>query len=232
MSDISVIVCLAFDHRAPADGLQKFKNCIEACPFVERAAEVCGTFDLIVEGHCASLAEYTENVERLRESLATFVTRFETSFVSRSVERTPASKCPSVALWLPCKEGRRRVESCSIDKIVAEGDYMRVHVADWSCLVHETMERLSSQLAGCGFIKLHRSWLVRIGFIDRLVHGERRWEAHLRDGTHVSIAKSHLRAVLNLASGESSTVEDRSAESKRMGENSEAVNQRLMKVSA
>ena len=124
MADVTVIVCLAFDQRAPADGLQKFKDCIVHCPFVDRAMEVCGTFDLIVQGHCSSLAEYTDNMERVRRTTAQFVARLETSFVGRIIDRA-GERTRSAALWLPCGDGRKRVESHLIDKIVAEGDYMR-----------------------------------------------------------------------------------------------------------
>lgn len=203
MTDLVVVVCVAFDHRACADRLAAFKNCILHCPLVDTALEVAGTYDLIVQGRCASLAEYNENMDRIRSQLAEFVTRIETNFVGRVVERARERE-ESNALWLPCEGGRKRVESHLIDKIVAEGDYMRVHVGSWSCLVHQTMQRLSEQLGSDGFIKLHRSALVRIGFIDRVVHDEQRWKARLRDGTHVRVAKSHVRDVLRLISSESS----------------------------
>lgn len=202
MAKLVVIACIAFDHRAPADGLQRFKSCILQCPQVERALEVCGTFDLIVEGHCADLAEYTKAMEGLREPLARFVARIETSFVARMMDR-PAPVAESGFLWLPCKDGRRRVDHCHIDKIVAEGDYMRVHVGDWSCLVHDTLARLSQELAPAGFVQLHRSWLVRISFIEKLVHDQRRWTARLIDGTVVRVAKSHTQDVLRIMAGES-----------------------------
>jgi hypothetical protein len=226
MADVTVIVCLAFDQRAPADGLQKFKDCIVHCPFVDRAMEVCGTFDLIVQGHCSSLAEYTDNMERVRRTTAQFVARLETSFVGRIIDRA-GERTRSAALWLPCGDGRKRVESHLIDKIVAEGDYMRVHVADWSCLVHETMARLHRQLAHAGFVRLHRSWLVRAGFIERLIHQEQRWVARLIDGTHVRVAKSHIRDVLQLMTGESSTVEGNSPSQREPGEARTSLNEKL-----
>ena len=229
MTDINIVVCLAFDHRAPADGLQRFKDCIVGCPFVERAMEVCGTFDLIVQGRCGSLAEYTENMEKLRDPVARFVARLETNFVGKMVERTEESTPSSeAALWLPCKDGRKRVECRLIDKIVAEGDYMRVHVADWNSLIHQTMEQLFKQLKGFGFIRLHRSWLVRADFIERLIHHDHRWEARLKDGTHVAVAKSHVRDVLKLISGESSKGEGGSTVQRKPAEALGEVNEKLM----
>lgn len=178
--------------------------------------EVCGTYDLIIQGRCQDVAEYTLGMERLRKPLSQFVTRIETSFVGRMMDRPVFDD--SAALWLPCKEGRRRVPYSQIDKIVAEGDYMRVHVGDWSCLFHDTMNHLAAEMVGAGFVQLHRSWLVRITFIEKLVHEERRWTARLIDSTEVSVAKSHTPDVLRIMSGESSKARGRSANSAAVNE--------------
>ena len=194
VADLAVIVCLAFDHRSQADELSTFKACIVQCPFVETTMEVSGTYDLIVQGSCASFAEYSENMERVRPHIAKFATRVETNFVSKTTERADDDDI----LWLPCQDGHRQVQAQMIDKVEAEGDYMRVHLGDWNCLLHETMHRLAERLGTASFIRLHRSSLVRIGFIERLIHHEQRWSARLRDGTCVGVAKSHVAHVLQL----------------------------------
>jgi hypothetical protein len=208
MTDLAVVVCLSFDHRASPEGLSRFKECIRNCSFVETTLEVSGSFDLIAQGSCASLAEYTQHMELIRDSLAKFVTRIETNFVTRKTERS-LDGGDTGALWLPCQGGHKRVEAGLIDKIVAEGDYMRVHVGDWNCLIHSTMQHMCEQLQRRNFIKLHRSLCVSIKFIDRLVHVEQRWQARLRDGTHVNIAKGHVREVLDTIAGESSKLKGR-----------------------
>lgn len=204
MTDLVVIACIAFDHRSEPDGLKRFKACLLQCPQVERAMEVCGTFDLILQGHCSDMAEFTAGMDRLREPLAQYTTRVETNFVARTVNRQSPVSAPSGAMWLPCKDGRRRIEHRLIDKIVAEGDYMRVHVGSWDCLVHDTMAHLVAELADQGFVQLHRSSLVRITFIERLLHDGRRWKARLCDGSEMWVAKSHTPDVLRIMAGESS----------------------------
>ena len=47
---------------------------------------------------------------------------------------------------------------------------MRVHVADWDCLIHDTIRNLLLQLPENQFAHIHRSVVVRIDFIDRLLH--------------------------------------------------------------
>jgi len=209
MPDIDVVVCVAFDHRAPADGVERFKREVFAHPLVDSALEVSGTFDLIVEAHFASLAEYLGHMQRLRPVFAKLATRVESNFVSRKVKQ--ADEEEERILWLPFEGGRRRIEVGMIDKVLAEGDYMRVHVGSWNCLLHRTMSSLAAQLAAARFLKLHRSCLVRIDFIDRLIHEGRRWTARLSDGTHVPVAHSSVQQVLHATNGESSTVQPTSS---------------------
>jgi DNA-binding Lrp family transcriptional regulator len=197
IADLAVIVCVAFDHRASPDGLSKFKDCIERCPFVDTALEVSGTYDLIVKGTCASFAEYNEQMEHIRPHIAEFAVRLEPNFISKTIERNVAED-KNDALWLPCEGGHRQVQASMIDKVEADGDYMRVYVGDWNCLVHVTMHRLSDRLLRSGFIRLHRSSLVRISFIDRLVQNGQCWTARLRDGSHMSVAKSEVHRVRQL----------------------------------
>ena len=202
IADLAIIVCIAFDHRASADGLKKFKECIAHCRFVEATMEVAGTYDLIVQGSCASLDEYSEQMERIRPYIAEFAARLEVNFISAM--RSHKDQDEREGLWLPCEGGHKQIQTSMIDKIEAEGDYMRVFVGEWNCLVHDTMNHLTDRLPTADFIKLHRSSLVRISFIERLFHEGHRWTARLHDGSRVSIAKSRVKPVLRLATKESS----------------------------
>ena len=209
MADLNVVVCVAFDHRADAEGLGRFKECISRCDFVEVVMEVSGTFDMIVQGKVASLAVYTEEMDRIRPQLAAFVTRIETNFVGKKIERQPEAE---KIIWVPCEGGRKRIDIGMIDKVIAEGDYMRLFIQDWHCLIRSTIRDLREQL-DARFIQLHRSSLVRIDFIDRLMYHEHRWTARLRDGSNQAVAKSHVSAVLDLMAHGSSKNERKPAQS-------------------
>lgn len=196
---------MAFDHRASADGLRNFINCVQRCPFVETTLEVSGTYDLIVQGSCASFAEYNEQLERIRPHLAEFASLFEPNFIVRSSNRK-SIEYQDDALWLPCEDGHKQVQASMIDKVEAQGDYMRVYVGNWTCLVHETMHRLAERLTPSGFVRLNRSTLVRMSFIDRVVHDGRRWTAWLRDGSRSAIARSEVHRLRQLILAHSPTV--------------------------
>lgn len=163
--------------------------------------EVTGTFDMIVQGHVDSLSEYTRQMEAIRVPLAKYVERIESNFVSSKIVRTASSQ---KFIWVPCKDGRRRIDVGLIDKVIAEGDYMRLFIGDWHCLIHATICSLRSQLDE-RFIQLHRSAIVRVDFIDRLTHSGRRWVARLNDGSQQTVAKSHISDVAHLLANGSTT---------------------------
>lgn len=196
MSELTVVICVSFDHRADVAGFEAFRRCITSCPFVDVAMEVTGSFDMILQGHIDSLPEYTRQMDAIRAPLAKYVTRLESNFVSKKIVRTAATeKC----IWVPCEDGRKRIDIGLIDKVIAEGDYMRLFIGDWQCLIHATISALRGQLDE-RFMQLHRSAIVRIDFIDRLIHSGRRWVAVLNDGSRQAVAKSHVGDVAQLLS--------------------------------
>jgi hypothetical protein len=225
MHELTVIVCLAFDHRASVDGLREFKSCIFQCPFVETAMEVSGTYDLIVQARLSCFEHYTQEMERVSHQLQEFTTRIEANFVGRKVDRRHSN---GKALWLPVPNGRRQVSANLVDKIVAQGDYMKVHVGDWSCMLHDTIKRLCEDLDPEQFIQLHRSVVVRCDFIERLIHQDRKWIAKLRDGTQQRVAKSHVADVLRLMGTDSATIGDHLSTADQVDENQQhAVEMRM-----
>ncbi len=226
MADLCVVLCVAFDHRADAERLEHFKACICECSFVELTMDVSGGFDMIVHAKMATLADYTDQMTRIRPQIAEFVERIEANFVGRKVERHSAIE---QYLWVPCVGGRRRIDIGKIDKVIADGDYMRLHIEGWHCLLHSTITAIKDQL-GDRFIQLHRSSIVRIDFLDRIMRHERRWIAHLKDGSKQPIAKSHVSEVLDLIASDSSKVGSSPAKSEIAIEESPPPNEMLMQM--
>lgn len=228
MTELAVIACLAFDLRADLDELARFKQQLSRCPCVDSIMDVSGTYDLIVQCHFSSLAHYTEQIDLIRPQIARVATRMDCNFICSRIECGEDNGAG--ALWVPCDGGKKRVEARFIDKVLAEGDYMRVHIGSWNCLIHYTMGRLCELLASPDFIRLHRSCLVRVGFIDRLTHEGRRWKARLKDGTHVSIAQSNVSTLLRLTGPESSMTRHASSKRETPSQAGERMNERRLKV--
>lgn len=196
---LTVIMCFAFDHRAAFDELARFKKALADCPHIADAMEVSGTFDYIVQAHLEDLQDYHAQLVRLAKPMRELVKSFETCFVAK----TNSGKSPETTIfypssfWIPCSEGFKRVDISAVNKIKAEGDYMRLHLGADTCLMHTTEKGLLAKLDPAVFIQVHRSTIVRREFILRLLHQGRVWSAYLKDGSTVIISKSHVKDALS-----------------------------------
>lgn len=188
-----VILCLKFDPRAPFDEVANFKRTLLACPEVVNSVEVSGSFDFMLEAGLANFASYQAMLERFAEPLAALVERHEANFICRRFTRASEQ---DHALWVPVRDGRKRIDTHKIDLVRAEGDYVRVHCGEQSWLLHDTMHHVREMLDGEDFIMLHRSTIAAMSFIRKLIHREHYWVALLANGEQQRIAKSKLAAVL------------------------------------
>lgn len=202
--DLRVIVCVEFDRRASPGDVAAFKNAVIACPLILHSVELSGAFDFMVEAAVPDMASYDERIRSIAQPLASLVSRFEASFVCKRYVRKDEAAQP---IWVACDEGIRQIDIGSIDKVTAEGDYMRVHANGSSWLVHATMHSLASRLASEKFIKLHRSTLVRHGFIDRMYREDSHWIAKLVDGSRERVAKSQVSETLERLRTDSTTTD-------------------------
>jgi hypothetical protein len=206
---IRVIVCLQFVSAAPVNDVHNFRRGLLARDEVLEAVDSSGAFDLMMECRLADLADYRRLMDAVGALAGHLIERFEASFICRRYVRDEVES--RHALWVPCVNGQQRVPLSRIDKICAEGDYVRVHSGDQHWLLPSTMAELESQLGGGHFIRLHRSLLVRSDWINRLTHNHRIWAAELADGTVQRIARARSAAVLAALRSESSAIGDTSS---------------------
>jgi two-component system response regulator AlgR len=104
-------------------------------------------------------------------------------------------------LWVPHRAEIIRIAAEDIDLIVAERDYMRLHVGTRSFLLHETIAELERRLDPAEFVRLHRSTLARRDRIAAFKHiGSGVWEAQLRDGRWLRVGRTYLANARAMAS--------------------------------
>jgi LytTr DNA-binding domain len=215
--EMRVILCFKFDRRAPFDAVLSFKRALIDCACVVHSVETSGAFDYMIEAALPDFAAYHGLLGDFAVALSTVVERHEASFVCRRFLRTANREH---AIWVPCRDGRRRIECAAIDLVRAEGDYVCLHCGAQRWLLHDTMHHMRELLDPHGFLTLHRSTIVNADFIDRLVHRRTYWIAILHDGSEQRIAKRHVVGVLAALRNESSMPDDRLAIRGRPGENS------------
>lgn len=203
--EMRVILCLKFDGRASVDEITAFKRALIACDYVLHSVEVSGGFDFMFEAGLPDFAAYQAHLDRFAGPMAALVARHEANFIGRRFVRVMERE---EAIWVPCRDGRRRIDCITIDLVHAEGDYVRIHCGEHSWLLHDTMLHLREKLDGEQFITLHRSTIANVGFIDRLIHRHHYWVAVLANGKEQRIAKSHVSKVLAKLRTDSSTLAD------------------------
>ena len=192
---LRIILCLEFDPHAEPEQVAELKAALIDSPNTVHSIESTGDFDFLTEIAAPNLGWFNRWWKTLARLLATTVRRCEKSFVCRRFIRRKQS---DLAIWVRAGDQIKRIEHALVDKIVADGDYARVYSHGQSWLLHATMHSFVERLSPQQFVQLHRSIIVRAGFIDRLVHEGRHWDACLRDGTKERVAKSHVAETLRL----------------------------------
>ena len=191
---IRVVMCVKFAPRAPFDETKAMKVALVRDPRVLQAAEVSGTYDFMFELQCADGAAYQIILDEFAARYSHLIERYEASFICRRFLRTRDSMLH--CLWVPIDGGTQRVEHSQIDRVTAEGDYVRIHSGHSSWLLHATMNKIAEQLGADGFLRLNRSVIIRADLISRVVHDFRSWAVVMADGTRHKIAKSRSVEVL------------------------------------
>ena len=102
--------------------------------------------------------------------------------------------------WASDLTGLVRIAARDIDRISAERDYMRLHVAKRSWLIHHSMAALEEGLDPALFVRLHRSAIVRRDYIAGFSRNPSgRWIARLADGSEQPVGRLYADQVRQIA---------------------------------
>jgi two-component system, LytTR family, response regulator len=80
----------------------------------------------------------------------------------------------------------------TIDRLEAEGDYVRVHAAGRNHLIEKTLADMETLLARHGFARIHRQAIVNLDRVKELfTEGSGRYRLLLTDGTELMVSRSY-----------------------------------------
>lgn len=108
-----------------------------------------------------------------------------------SGEAIDTQKYPDI---LAIKDGSEvtRVAVDVIQWIDAAGDYMCVHANDGTHIMRRTMKELEEDLDPKVFVRVHRSAIVNINFVSKLVsHVSGEYHLVLENGSELKVSRSH-----------------------------------------
>jgi two-component system response regulator AlgR len=130
--------------------------------------------------------------------------------LSRAIERVRRLKHPPLLdgttrprfiseIWAPHLGAMRKIPITDIERIEAEGDYVRLITPPRSYLLHEAIVRLEQKLDPASFIRLRRSVIIRRDTLVGL-RSERLnvWIALLKDGGEVRIGPTYVAKVKSI----------------------------------
>lgn len=108
-----------------------------------------------------------------------------------SGESIDTQKYPDV---LAIKDGSEvtRVQVDAIQWIDAAGDYMCVHANDGTHIMRRTMKELEEDLDPKRFVRVHRSAIVNINYVTKMVsHVSGEYHLVLDNGSELKVSRSH-----------------------------------------
>jgi two-component system LytT family response regulator len=80
-----------------------------------------------------------------------------------------------------------------ISHVQAEDDYIQIHYQNTSVLKTQTLSELEKQLSPQEFVRIHRSILININYLDKLVKSPKdNHEIILKNGVKLGVSKSGL----------------------------------------
>ena len=94
----------------------------------------------------------------------------------------------------------RFVQRSQVRWVEAQGDYARLHTADGSHLVRVPLTSLEQRWTAAGFVRIHRSTLVALAYVDELRVESGRCSLRVA-GTDLPVSRRHTRAVRDRLAG-------------------------------
>lgn len=122
------------------------------------------------------------------DRLAEAIRRLESAARPASpVEQVPVER-GGVTRFVPVPE---------IRYVEAEGDYARLHTGEGTHLIRAPLAQLETQWAAAGFVRIHRSLLVAIPYVEELRVDSGRC-AVVVEGVELPVSRRHTRALRDL----------------------------------
>jgi hypothetical protein len=120
---------------------------------------------------------FSKKANELRDLMCNYMRAFETQ--------------PLTSFTVMDSGREHTISSDEVSFITVDGNYAKLHTAAGQFRVRETLNSLANSLDRTRFVRIHRSIIVNVSFIDRVITDPNRASALiLRDRTHLPIGPS------------------------------------------
>jgi two-component system LytT family response regulator len=135
---------------------------------------------------------FMASIERVRAALSEPDRSDVEERVRRLLAALPGRYAASAQILVRDAERAYFVPVRDIDRVAAAGNYVEVHAGGKMHLIRDSLTSFIAQLDPHEFLRVHRSHVVRLGFIAELrplFHGD--YELQLRDGTLLPLSRRY-----------------------------------------
>jgi len=60
------------------------------------------------------------------------------------------------------------LDNADISHVEAYGNYLKIHTANKTYITRETMQNIENEMAGSIFVRVHKSFIVNVSFIEKI----------------------------------------------------------------
>jgi two-component system, LytTR family, response regulator LytT len=106
-------------------------------------------------------------------------------------QAAPVSDVPDETIAVELGGVIRYVSRSEIRYVEAQGDYARLHSGDATHLIRASLSELGERWRGAGFVRIHRSHLVALRYVDQVCLDAGRWTVRV-DGQVLSVSRRHV----------------------------------------
>lgn len=129
-----------------------------------------------------------------KERLATQAEKLDSLLAALTTKESPAALPSRIAMKLSGQV--HFLLPAELHWVESEGDYVNVHTAARSHLVRESMQAMERRLEPYGFLRIHRSAIINLDRISRLLTTESGdYEVQLTDGLVLKVGRNYRDAL-------------------------------------
>jgi DNA-binding LytR/AlgR family response regulator len=139
-------------------------------------------------------------IERTRSALAArdATQRLDQLRANLAELREAAAHVEERHFWVRNRGDLLRIATTEVQWIEAQASYVQLHLADRSFLVRNTIGSLADQLAGEGYVRVHKSALVNRSKVVRVTNRTGRISLLLETGAEVPVGRKYRESVRDI----------------------------------
>ena len=153
------------------------------------------------------LGRLQRTVERARTALAQRDALERLQELTRQLDDLRETHSPSVepSLWVHQRGQMVRIAIEALDRLQAEGEYVRLFVGDQSFLLRASITALAERLARHGFVRIHRSSIINRARLSAIHSSRAGMKVAIDTGALLPVGRKYRAAVRDLRLAETAS---------------------------